>query len=339
MGRGGQIYFVHNKVQTIERIGTWIQGLVPEARILMAHGQMDERLLESVMLKFIQREADVLVTSAIIQSGLDVPNANTILVNRADMFGLAQLYQLRGRVGRGGHQAYAYFLTPDEGTLTTEAQKRLIAIQEFTELGAGFRIAAADLEIRGAGNLLGRQQSGHIAAIGLDLYIKMVEEAVQLLRGQPVKEERPDPTLHIPVSAFIPEDYMTDTHQRLSFYKRLSGSSQVGDLAILHGEMLDRYGPPPEPVERLYEVMQVRVLAKLIGVTTVEMKANTVVIVFDPKSGVSEEGMSKLMDEYHDRLRMLSPHSFELHTAHQDWTSLHPELTGALQTLVFCDTK
>ena len=339
IGRGGQIYFVHNKVQTIERIGTWIQSLVPEARILVAHGQMDERLLESVMLKFIQRDADVLVTSAIIQSGLDVPNANTILVNRADMFGLSQLYQLRGRVGRGGHQAYAYFLTPDEGTLTTEAQKRLIAIQEFTELGAGFRIAAADLEIRGAGNLLGKQQSGHIAAIGLDLYIKMVEEAVQLLRGQPIKEERPDPTLHIPISAFIPEDYMTDTHQRLSFYKRLSGSVQVGDLAILHGEMLDRYGPPPEPVERLYEVMQVRVLAKLIGVTSVEMKASTVVIVLDPKSGIPEEGMSKLMDQYHDRLRMLSPLSFELHTAHQDWAALHPELTGALQTLVFCDTK
>ncbi len=339
LGRGGQVYFVHNKVQTIERIGTWIQGLVPEARILVAHGQMDERLLESVMLKFIQREADVLVTSAIIQSGLDVPNANTILVNRADMFGLSQLYQLRGRVGRGGHQAYAYFLTPDEGTLTTDAQKRLLAIQEFTELGAGFRIAAADLEIRGAGNLLGKQQSGHIAAIGLDLYIKMVEEAVQSLRGQPPKEERPDPTLHIPISAFIPEEYMTDTHQRLSFYKRLSGSQQVGDLAILHGEMLDRYGPPPEPVERLYEVMQVRVLAKLIGIASVEVKDHRVIIAFDPKSGVPEQGMSTLMDQYDEQLRMLTPLSFELETTHQDWAGLHPELTRALQTLVFCDTK
>jgi transcription-repair coupling factor (superfamily II helicase) len=181
LGRGGQVYFVHNRVESLERIGAWLHQLVPQARIVMAHGQMDARTLESVMLKFVKREADVLIASAIIQSGLDVPNANTIIVNRADLFGLAQLYQLRGRVGRGGAQAYAYFLIPDEGTLTGDAQKRLIAIQQFTELGSGFRIAAADLEIRGAGNLLGKQQSGHIAAIGLDLYMQMVEQAVQTI--------------------------------------------------------------------------------------------------------------------------------------------------------------
>ena len=166
----------------------------------MAHGQMDAKPLEAVMLKFFRREADVLVASAIIQSGIDVPHANTIIVNRADTFGLAQLYQLRGRVGRSGDQAYAYFLVPDEGRLTDDAQKRLTAIQQFTELGSGFRIAAADLEIRGAGNLLGKQQSGHIAAIGLDLYMQMVEQAVQRLKGQIVEEE-PDPTLRLNVSA------------------------------------------------------------------------------------------------------------------------------------------
>jgi len=169
LGRGGQTFFVHNRVQTMERMAAHLKEVVPEARVVMAHGQMDERLLESVMLQFVRREADVLVASAIIQSGLDLPSANTILVNRADTFGLAQLYQLRGRVGRAGHQAYAYFFVPDEGALTGDAQKRLVAIQEFTELGSGFRIAAADLEIRGAGNLLGKQQSGHIAAVGLDL--------------------------------------------------------------------------------------------------------------------------------------------------------------------------
>jgi transcription-repair coupling factor (superfamily II helicase) len=174
LGRGGQTYFVHNRVETMERIGAWLQELVPEARMVMAHGQMDAKLLEAVMLKFFHREADVLIASAIIQSGLDVPTANTIIVNRADTFGLAQLYQLRGRVGRGGDQAFAYFLIPDEGQLTEDAQRRLTAIQQFTELGSGFRIAAADLEIRGAGNLLGKQQSGHIAAIGLDLYLQMV---------------------------------------------------------------------------------------------------------------------------------------------------------------------
>ena len=240
LGRGGQVYYVHNRVQTIDKTGAWLQALVPEARVSVAHGQMDARVLESVMLRFVKGEADVLVTSAIIQSGLDVPSANTILVNRADAFGLAQLYQLRGRVGRSGQQAYAYFFTPDEGTLTTDAQKRLIAIQEYTELGSGFRIAAADLEIRGAGNLLGRQQSGHIAAVGLDLYIKMVEQAVQQLRGQEVEEEQVEPRLHFHVSAFIPEDYVVDTQQRLSLYKRLASSQQIGDLALLNGELQDR---------------------------------------------------------------------------------------------------
>ena len=339
LGRGGQVYFVHNRVQTLERTGTWLQNLVPEAKVVIAHGQMHERQLEAVMLKFIRREADVLATTAIIQSGLDVANANTILVNRADTFGLAQLYQLRGRVGRSGQQAYAYFFTPDEGTLSSDAQKRLIAIQEFTELGAGFRIAAADLEIRGAGNLLGRQQSGHIAAIGLDLYIKMVEQAVQQLRGKVAEEEPEDPTLHLNVSAFIPEEYVTDTHQRLSLYKRLTSSQQVGDLALLHGEMQDRYGPPPEPVERLFEVMQIKLLAKSARLASIDVKPTSIVLEFDPKAGVPEDGMRRFMDRYQRRLRLLSPLSFELHTPQADWPSLFPELTAALQTLVFCDTK
>ncbi|MCS6319581.1 MAG: transcription-repair coupling factor, partial [Nitrospira sp.] len=233
LGRGGQTYFVHNRVETMERMGAWLQELVPEARIVMAHGQMDSKPLEAVMLKFFHREADILIASAIIQSGIDVPTANTIIVNRADTFGLAQLYQLRGRVGRSGEQAYAYFLVPDEGTLSDDAQKRLTAIQQFTELGSGFRIAAADLEIRGAGNLLGKQQAGHIAAVGLDLYLQMVEQAVQRLKGQVVEEE-PDPTLRLSVSAYIPEDYVADSHQRLSLYKRLSSCGQLGDLALMH---------------------------------------------------------------------------------------------------------
>ncbi|MBM4123693.1 MAG: transcription-repair coupling factor, partial [Nitrospira sp.] len=341
LGRGGQVFFVHNRVQTMEKMGAWLQQLVPEARFVMAHGQMDERLLEAVMLKFIHREADVLIASAIIQSGLDVPTANTILINRADTFGLAQLYQLRGRVGRAGHQAYAYFLVPDEGTLTVDAQKRLVAIQEFTELGSGFRIAAADMEIRGAGNLLGKQQSGHIAAIGLDLYLQMVEQAVQQLKGTVVEEEA-DPTLHLNVSAFIPEDYVPDAHQRLSLYKRLSSCPQVGDLAIFHGEIQDRYGPPPEPMERLFEVMQVRLLAKALRLASVEVKAgptHTALVTFGPKAQAPEAGMRRLMDRYQRRLRLLSPLSFELQLPQGDWPTLFPELNAALQTLTVCDTK
>jgi len=341
LGRGGQVFFVYNRVQTLERMGARLQALVPDARMVMAHGQMDERLLESVMLKFLRREADVLVTSVIIQSGLDVSNANTILVHRADTFGLAQLYQLRGRVGRSGQQAYAYFLTPEEGDLTPDAQKRLVAIQEFTELGSGFRIAAADMEIRGAGNLLGKQQSGHIAAIGLDLYLKMVEQAVQQIKGT-VVEEDPEPTLHLNVSAFIPEDYVGDSHQRLSLYKRLSSCRQVGDLALLHGEIQDRYGALPDPVERLFEVMQVRMLAQTLRLASVEVKPGppaAVALTFDPKAAVPEGGIRQVMDRYQRRFRLRSPLSFEVQMPQPDWASVFPELTAALQTLAVCDTK
>jgi transcription-repair coupling factor (superfamily II helicase) len=338
LGRGGQVYFVHNRVETMERIGAWLQQIVPEARVVMAHGQMEAKPLEAVMLKFFKREADVLLASAIIQSGIDVSNANTIIVNRADTFGLAQLYQLRGRVGRSGDQAYAYFLVPDEGQLTDDAQKRLTAIQQFTELGSGFRIAAADLEIRGAGNLLGKQQSGHIAAIGLDLYMQMVEQAVQRLKGQIVEEEA-DPTLRLNVSAFIPEDYVADPHQRLSLYKRLSSSAQIGDLALLHGEIQDRFGPPPEPVERLLEVMQIRLQAKALRLASIELKPGSVIVTLDGKSKVAQPAIQRLMDRYKSRIRFLSPLAFELQMPHQDWPSIFPELTATLQSLGVCDTN
>lgn len=332
LARGGQAFFVHNRVQTMERTATWLQELLPEARITMAHGQMDERLLESVMLKFFHGEVDVLVASAIIQSGLDISRANTILVDRADTFGLAQLYQLRGRVGRGGEQAYAYFFFPNEEILTTDAQKRLMAIQEFAELGSGFRIAAADLEIRGAGNLLGKQQSGNIAAVGLDLYMKMVEEAVQQLKGQEVEEEI-DPTLHFNVSAFIPEDYVEDGHQRLSLYKRLSASQQIGDLALLHGETQDRYGPLPEPVERLFEVMHIRVLAKQLRLESVEAQRGRLALTFGHKASISEEGIRWLMDYAGETLKFSSPQSCELSIGQADWPHIVQELNTILTGL------
>ncbi|MBX3304574.1 MAG: transcription-repair coupling factor [Nitrospira sp.] len=338
LGRGGQVYFVHNRVETMERIGAWLHQLIPEARMVMAHGQMDAKPLEAVMLKFVKREADILIASAIIQSGLDVPTANTIIVNRADLFGLAQLYQLRGRVGRGGDQAYAYFLIPDEGTLTGDAQKRLIAIQQFTELGSGFRIAAADMEIRGAGNLLGKQQSGHIAAIGLDLYMQMVEQAVQRLKGHVIEEE-PDPTLQLPVSAFIPEPYVTDPHHRLSLYKRLTACTQVGELALLHGEIQDRYGPAPEPVERLLEVMQLRTHAKRLRLASLDVHGPLVTIVFQPKATIPEQAVHRLMDQLKKRLKFLSPVSFEISMRQSDWPSLFSELNAILQSLDLCDTK
>jgi transcription-repair coupling factor (superfamily II helicase) len=338
LGRGGQVYFVHNRVETMEQIASWVRQLVPEARIVMAHGQMDAKPLEGVMLKFVKREVDVLIASAIIQSGLDVPNANTIIVNQADRYGLAQLYQLRGRVGRGGDQAYAYFLIPDEGTLTIEAQKRLIAIQEFTELGSGFRIAAADLEIRGAGNLLGRQQSGHIAAIGLDLYMQMVEQAVQRLKGHIVEEE-PDPTLQVPVSAYIPEHFVVDPHQRLSLYKRLTACSQIGELALLHGEIQDRYGLPPEPVERLLEVMHLRIQAKRLRLASIEVHRQSVRIAWSAKAVIPEDAVHRLMDRLTKRLRFVSPLSFEIQLPNEDWPTIFSELNATLQSLSLCGTN
>ncbi|HLG44386.1 MAG TPA: transcription-repair coupling factor [Nitrospirales bacterium] len=332
LAHDGQIFFVHNRVQTIERAGAWLRELVPEARIVAAHGQMNPRLLESVMLKFHRREADVLLSTAIIESGLDIPNANTILVDRADAFGLAQLYQLRGRVGRGSRQAYAYFLVPEDEPLTVEAQKRLQAIQEFTALGSGFRIAAADLEIRGAGNLLGKEQSGHIAAIGFELYMQMLEQAVREQKGEAVTEI-PEPSLQLRVSAYIPEEYVGDAAQRLSLYKRLSASPQPGDLAHLHGELLDRYGPVPEPVERLFEVMEIRLLAKSIQASTIQVNPDSVTISFESRSVPKAAAVQALMDRYRTRLRLSSPSSFTLTGIGHDWKTVFPEMKRVLQGL------
>ena len=330
--REGQIYYVHNRVQTMERTASWIQELVPDAHVVMAHGQMDGRVLEGVMLQFFHGEADILVASSIIQSGLDVPRANTMLVDRADLFGLAQLYQLRGRVGRAGEQAYAYFFFPNEELLSTDAQKRLLAIQEFADLGSGFRIAAADLEIRGAGNILGKQQSGNIVAVGLDLYMQMVEQAVQHIKGQEVEEEL-DPELHLNVSAFVPDNYVEDGHQRLSLYKRLSASQKMGDLALLHEETQDRYGTLPEPVERLFEVMQIKLLAKQLRLESIEVKKGTITLTLDPKATLSQEGMDWLLNYRPNEVRFVSPRAIAITTGTDDWTLCAKELNSILQTL------
>jgi transcription-repair coupling factor (superfamily II helicase) len=336
LARGGQIFFVHNRVQGIERMGAWLKDLVPEARIVTAHGQMDPRLLESMMLRFHRREADVLLSTTIIESGLDIPNANTILVNRADAFGLAQLYQLRGRVGRSAHQAFAYFLVAEEETLTGDAQKRLQAIQEFTELGSGFRIAAADLEIRGGGNLLGKEQSGHIDAVGFELFMQMLEQAVHELKGEPVAEEV-EPNLQLQVSAYIPEEYVGDAAQRLSLYKRLTSSTHAGDLAQLHGELVDRYGAAPEPVERLFEVMEVRLLAKALRALAVQVRAASVAFSFGKEGLPPQAGLQALMDQYRARLRFTTPTSFELLGVDPAWKTVFPEVKRVLQVLALYD--
>ncbi|CAI8014087.1 Transcription-repair-coupling factor, partial [Geodia barretti] len=253
--RDGQVFFLHNRVRTIHQVAEDLSKLVPEARILVGHGQMPENELEDVMVEFSNREADVLVCTTIIESGLDMPNVNTIIIDRADRFGLAQLYQLRGRVGRGDHRAYAYLLLPDHGDITEAASQRIHAILEATELGAGFRVAMRDLEIRGAGNLLGADQSGQIHAVGLNLYSQLLSQAVEELSrngSAAVQTEiEPPPRIDLPIPASIPEDYIAHLPARLAFYQRLSQITDRTHIGAVRSDMQDRFGPPPIEVENL----------------------------------------------------------------------------------------
>jgi transcription-repair coupling factor (superfamily II helicase) len=267
--RGGQVYFVHNRVRSIGAMEKFLTELVPQARVGVAHGQMGEGKLEQVMARFVRRELDVLLATSIIESGLDIPSANTIVVNRADHFGLSQLYQIRGRVGRSRERAYAYLLVPARRPVTKDAQKRLEVLQRFSELGAGFRIASHDLEIRGAGNLLGKDQSGQIEAVGFELYSELLDEAVRELRGEPPREEI-DPDVQLPLPAIIPDAYMPDVHQRLFFYKRFAQAGTDEDLDEIRAEIVDRCGDPPEEVDALCEVMALKVRLRALSIRALE---------------------------------------------------------------------
>jgi transcription-repair coupling factor (superfamily II helicase) len=266
--RGGQTFWVHNEVRTIDRRAGRIAELVPEARVGVAHGQMDESRLEKVMLGFWNGEVDVLVCSTIIESGLDVPAANTLIVDRADRMGLSQLYQLRGRVGRSAERAFAYLFFPRAGRLTDEAHERLAAISRFTALGSGFQVALRDLEIRGAGNLLGAEQHGHIAAVGFDTYCRLLAEAVAELKGEPLAEER-DVRIDLPVRAFLPVEYLGEERLRLDLYRRVSSARTEEELESLRAEAEDRFGPLPREAETLLDVTRLRIACLKAGVDEV----------------------------------------------------------------------
>jgi transcription-repair coupling factor (superfamily II helicase) len=296
--RGGQVFFVHNRVQSITAMAEFLQGLVPEAKMAVGHGQMGEKALEEVMLGFVEGRSDVLVCSTIIENGLDIPRANTIIINRADCFGLAQLYQLRGRVGRSSHRAYAYLLIPGEGSLTREARERLRVLQELTELGAGFRVASHDLELRGAGDLLGASQSGQIAAIGFEMYADLLEETIQELKGQ-AREDTVDPEIRLGLSAFLPEKYLPDPNQRLVFYKRLAAADEEETLYRMADELRDRYGEIPEPGALLLESMKLRVVMKRLKVQTAEYDGRQLVFGFHPQTPVPPE---KILQRLQDPL-------------------------------------
>jgi transcription-repair coupling factor (superfamily II helicase) len=269
--RDGQVFYLHNRVESIEKAARRLRELVPEARIAVAHGQMGEDTLERVMVGFWEREHDVLVCTTIVESGIDIPNANTLIVERADLLGLAQLHQIRGRVGRGRERAYAYFLFPPDRPLTEHAHERLATIAQHTELGAGMYVAMKDLEIRGAGNLLGGEQSGHIEGVGFDLYVRMVGEAVQSFKGERPAEE-PDVKVDLPVDAHLPHEYVGVERLRLEMYRKLASARSAAELDAVVAEMTDRYGDPPAQVSNLVAVARFRLLAKSYGLTDVALQ-------------------------------------------------------------------
>lgn len=283
LAREGQVYFIHNRVESIYSLATLVTKLVPKARVVVAHGQMGEKELESVMLKFIRDEADVLVATTIVENGLDIPRANTILINRADRLGLAELYQLRGRVGRSHQRAYAYLLVPPERVLSDIARKRLSAMKEFSELGAGFRIAALDLELRGAGNLLGRQQHGHIEAIGFDLYVQMLEGAVARLKGE---ESAPElrTTLSLGMDVRIPQEYIPTENLRLRTYKRISSIGSEDEKQDVRKELEDRFGPVPKSVENLLEFAVLKTMSEKLRIASVERQGSRIAMRFHPET-------------------------------------------------------
>jgi transcription-repair coupling factor (superfamily II helicase) len=311
--RGGQVFVVHNRVESIHAYGTYLQSVVPEVKMALAHGQMAERELERVMMKFVEGEVDVLLSTSIIESGLDIPRANTIIIDQADRFGLAQLYQMRGRVGRSNVQAYAYLLVSPEKMLTDVAQKRLGLLQELNDLGSGFRIASHDLEIRGAGNLLGREQSGNINAVGLELYTHMVEDAVAKLKGEERHElERADFRLDLGFGYLLPEEFIASTRQRLDLYKRLAEVHGDEEVWEIRENLEDRYGAIPEPVDNLLTLVRVRAQAMAYRLSALERAQGDLVATFAEGHQVDVERLLALVSAPGSRLKLLPPDRISL---------------------------
>jgi transcription-repair coupling factor (superfamily II helicase) len=329
LGRGGQVFVVHNRIQSLPALVRLIQRLVPRARVAMAHGQLREATLERTMLDYVGGAYDVLVATAIIESGLDIPASNTIIINRADRLGLAQLYQLRGRVGRDRLQAYAYLLIPADGRVDETAAKRLRVVQELTALGSGLKIALRDMEIRGAGNLLGAQQHGQIEMVGFDLYLKLLEEAVRELRGDPVEDEV-DPVVTVDQAAYLPEDYVAEPAQRLALYKRLAGVRAAGEIEDARRELRDRFGPLPEAAARLLDVVALRLDAKALRLERLEVRGGHALLTFAPSTPVPPQRIVDLLRIHGRRLRTVKEFVLEATIARGAW----PDTFRALSRLL-----
>jgi transcription-repair coupling factor (superfamily II helicase) len=320
--RGGQVFFLHNQVRNIEKIAREVQELAPQARVAVAHGQMAERELESVMLDFYRQRYNVLVCTTIIESGIDVPTANTIIINRADRFGLAQLHQLRGRVGRSHHRAYAYLVVPERRSMTADARKRLEAIASLEELGAGFTLATHDLEIRGAGELLGAEQSGQINQVGFSLYSDMLARAVAALRNgeEPELDRslRHGVEIELHVAALIPESYLADVQSRLTLYKRIASAKNSGELRELQVEMIDRFGLLPDPVKNLFAVAELKLVAERIGISRLDFGPQGGRIEFSEATRADPAALIGLMQESHGKYMMQGPQKLRILMQQED---------------------
>ena len=301
IARGGQVYYLHNRVRSIQKIAAKLKTMIPEARVAVAHGQMEEKMLEDTMLDFYNNEYDVLVCTTIIEAGLDIPNVNTIIISDADKMGLSQLYQLRGRVGRSNRLAYAYLTYQKDKVLNEVAEKRLQAIREFTEFGSGFKIAMRDLEIRGAGNLLGREQHGHLEAIGYDLYIKLLEDTVKELKGEEVTEAV-DTSIELKISAFIPESYISDENQKIEIYKKIAYIGSQEDIYDIEEEIEDRFGDLPQVVRNLLDISYIKHLAGKCNVVSITQKKNSILVKFSNDRSIKPETAIRVAGEYIDRL-------------------------------------
>ncbi|HEY2914894.1 MAG TPA: transcription-repair coupling factor, partial [Candidatus Angelobacter sp.] len=292
--RGGQAYFVHNRVETIYEIAAKLQEMLPKARVIVGHGQMSEGELEKVMFTFVRHEADILVATTIIENGLDIPLCNTIIINRADRHGLSELYQLRGRVGRSNRRAYAYLLVPAEQELTPVARRRLAALKEFSDLGAGFKIAALDLELRGAGNLLGGEQSGNIDAVGFEMYTGMLDRAIRELKGEELSD-KVSTQLNLGIDLRIPPTYIAEENQRLRMYKRAAGVESEAALDDVRKELQDRYGEPPAPVRYLLAASALKLLCERVGVLAIDRKRDSVTIKFTELASIEPERLARFV--------------------------------------------
>ena len=294
--RGGQVYVVHNRVQSIQRLKEYLQDLLPQVHFGVAHGQMPPKQLEKVMVDFLERKYDCLVCTMIIESGIDIPSVNTIIVNRADALGLSQLYQIRGRVGRSNERAYAYLLVPKGKKLTKKSRMRLRAIEEFADLGSGFNIAMRDLEIRGAGNLVGAQQHGFIAAVGFDLYCRLLDEAMREIKGE-YSPDNPEPEIKIAVSAYIPDEYLRDPDQKMEFYQRLADAGRIVDLLDIREEMQDRFGRLPQPARSLMHIMEIKIMARQLGLESVQLEQSRLRFAFPPDRPISPADIQKMVEQ------------------------------------------